>query len=394
MDALGQRARRIRPSLATSTMALASNASGQSTRVGSSAFRRVPPLAPRAGAPALRCSNRVERARRVVFRQKVDSDAARLRGRAAHLARAASSDDATPPAAAEQRAAGWCDEDTSECDASASWDEDPAIDLEMSPAEDGAPDAWWVSLMNEGLDSDPGWTLVAFFICDLGSAMVLFALYTVAQVNVDADFVLAYALAKGPLRAPRLALDAVVAADMTRRWPQLARVRVTSLIDAGTDALARFKRFVDAKVGGRSDAEEGVTGGTAAVETGARESSRSEAKQSAGAKLAAEARSLTDKYGLAYMAAKNIIGPVTMVIFYVALKSGIDVQALLERALGSAATEGGAAAAAGAAAGRVCLSSFTSTALFPWVVLGAGALGPVLGRAARGLKSGELSKAE
>ena len=385
MDALGQRARRIRPSLATSTMALASNASGQSTRVGSSAFRRVPPLAPRAGAPASRCSNRVERARRVVFRQKVDSDAARLRGRAAHLARAASSDDATPPAAAEQRAAGWCDEDTSECDASASWDEDPAIDLEMSPAEDDAPDAWWVSLMNEGLDSDPAWTLAAFFICDLGSAMVLFALYTVAQVNVDADFVLAYALAKGPLRAPRLALDAVVAADMTRRWPQLARVRVTSLIDAGTDALARFKRVW------RSDAEEGA-GGTAdstaqQLKTGA-ESSK---KSGAGAKLAAEARSLTDKYGLAYMAAKNIIGPVTMVIFYVALKSGIDVQALLERVLGSAAMEGGggAAATAGAAAARVCLSSFTSTALFPWVVLGAGALGPVLGRAARGLSKAE-----
>lgn len=338
----------------------------------------------------------MERARHVVFRQKVDSDARRGE-RAAHLARGASSDDATSPAAASiaaAPAAGWCDEDTSECDASASWDEDPAIDLEMSPAEDGAPDAWWVSLMNEGLDSDPGWTLVAFFICDLGSAMVLFALYTVAQVNVDADFVLAYALAKGPLRAPRLALDAVVAADMTRRWPQLARVRVTSLIDAGTDALARFKRFVDAKAGGRSDSEE-EPGGTAAVETGA-ESSQSDAKQSAGAKLAAEARSLTDKYGLAYMAAKNVIGPVTMVIFYVALKSGIDVQALLERVLGSAAMEGGggAAATAGAAAARVCLSSFTSTALFPWVVLGAGALGPVLGRAAKGVKSVALSKAE
>lgn len=375
--------------MATSTMALASNASGPSTRVGSSAFRRVPPLAPRAAAaPASRGSNRVERARRVVFRRKVDSDA-RRRGRAALLARAAaaSSDDATPPASASMAAApsaGWRDEDASERDASASWDEDPAIDLEMSPAEDDAPDAWWVSLMNEGLDTDPGWTLAAFFICDLGSAMVLFALYTVAQVSVDADFVLAYALAKGPLRAPRLALDAVVAADMTRRWPQLARVRVTSLIDAGTDALARFKRVW------RSDAEEGA-GGTAdstaqQLKTGA-ESSK---KSGAGAKLAAEARSLTDKYGLAYMAAKNIIGPVTMVIFYVALKSGVDVQALLERALGSAATSGGggAAATAGAAAGRMCLSSFTSTALFPWVVLGAGALGPVLGRAARGLKSG------
>ena len=375
-------------------MALASNASGPSTRIDSSAFRRVPPLAPRAAAaPAPRGSNRVERARRVnLFRRKVDSDA-RRRGRAAHLARAAaaSSDDATPPAAASMAAApsaGWRDEYASERDASASWDEDPAIDLEMSPAEDDAPDAWWVSLMNEGLDTDPGWTLAAFFMCDLGSAMVLFALYTVAQVSVDADFVLAYALAKGPLRAPRLALDAVVAADMTRRWPQLARVRVTSLIDAGTDALARFKRVW------RSDAEESSAGGTAGSSAGVTHETGAESskKSGAGAKLAAEARSLTDKYGLAYMAAKNIIGPVTMVIFYVALKSGIDVQALLERALGSAVNTsgaGGAAATAGAAAGRVCLSSFTSTALFPWVVLGAGALGPVLGRAARGLSKAE-----
>ena len=56
---------------------------------------------------------------------------------------------------------------------------------------------------------------------------------------------------------------------------------------------------------------------------------------------------------------------------------------------------GGAAAGAGAAAGRVCLSSFTSTALFPWVVLGAGALGPVLGKAARSVaEDTALSKAD
>jgi hypothetical protein len=43
----------------------------------------------------------------------------------------------------------------------------------------------------------------------------------------------------------------------------------------------------------------------------------------------------------------------------------------------------------------VCLSSFTSTALFPWVVLGAGALGPVLGKAARSVaKDTALSKAD
>jgi hypothetical protein len=147
---------------------------------------------------------------------------------------------------------GWCDDGKGGAcdDASASWDDDPVVDLEMrTGGDDDAPDAWWVSLMNEGLDTAPGWTLLAFFICDLGSALVLFAMYTAASVNVDADFVLAYALAKGPLRAPRLALDAIVAADMTRRWPQLARVKVTALIDAGTDALAAFKRFVNEKTG-------------------------------------------------------------------------------------------------------------------------------------------------
>jgi hypothetical protein len=210
------------------------------------------------------------------------------------------------------------------------------VDLEMrTGGDDDAPDAWWVSLMNEGLDTAPGWTLLAFFICDLGSALVLFAMYTAASVNVDADFVLAYALAKGPLRAPRLALDAIVAADMTRRWPQLARVKVTALIDAGTDALAAFKRFVNEKTGRGSP-------GSNAVASSANKNDGNETptKEMPGSKLATEARSLTDKYGLAYMAAKNLIGPVTMVIFYVALKAGVDVQSLLETALGATSSGG------------------------------------------------------
>jgi hypothetical protein len=233
---------------------------------------------------------------------------------------------------------GWCDDGKGAAcdDASASWDDDPVVDLEMrTGGDDDAPDAWWVSLMNEGLDTAPGWTLLAFFICDLGSALVLFAMYTAASVNVDADFVLAYALAKGPLRAPRLALDAIVAADMTRRWPQLARVKVTALIDAGTDALAAFKRFVNEKTG------RGSPGSNAVASSANKNGNETPTKETPGSKLATEARSLTDKYGLAYMAAKNFIGPVTMVIFYVALKAGVDVQSLLETALGASASGGG-----------------------------------------------------
>jgi hypothetical protein len=176
---------------------------------------------------------------------------------------------------------------------------------------------------------------------------------------------------------------------MTRRWPQLARVKVTALIDAGTDALAAFKRFVNEKTG-RGSPESNAVASSANKNDG----NETPTKETPGSKLATEARSLTDKYGLAYMAAKNLIGPVTMVIFYVALKAGVDVQSLLETALGASAS-GGAAAGAGAAAGRVCLSSFTSTALFPWVVLGAGALGPVLGKAARSVaKDTALSEAD
>jgi len=382
---------RIRSRKSHLTMSLASSmASASATRV---AMSNRAALRAASASAASTSTHRVKPLalgdvhRRRVNRRRVSHVPAKAEG-------AEGADTAVPRKEEEPETApdGWCDDGKGGAcdDASASWDDDPVVDLEMrTGGDDDAPDAWWVSLMNEGLDTAPGWTLLAFFICDLGSALVLFAMYTAASVNVDADFVLAYALAKGPLRAPRLALDAIVAADMTRRWPQLARVKVTALIDAGTDALAAFKRFVNDKTGRGSHGSNAV-----ASSANKNDGNETQTKETPGSKLATEARSLTDKYGLAYMAAKNLIGPVTMVIFYVALKAGVDVQSLLETALGASAS-GGAAAGAGAAAGRVCLSSFTSTALFPWVVLGAGALGPVLGKAARSVaKDTALSKAD
>jgi hypothetical protein len=89
---------------------------------------------------------------------------------------------------------------------------------------------------------------------------------------------------------------------------------------------------------------------------------------------------MTDAYGLAYMAAKNIIGPVSIALFYVLLKYGVDVRGAL--AFFGAGPAGSTAAAAGKTAGALALASWVSTLFFPLVVLGAGYIGPKMGRGA------------
>ena len=89
---------------------------------------------------------------------------------------------------------------------------------------------------------------------------------------------------------------------------------------------------------------------------------------------------MTDAYGLAYMTAKNVIGPVSIALFYAALKCGVDVRGALASA--GVNVGAGAAAAAGETAGALALASWVSTVFFPLVVLGAGLIGPKMGRAA------------
>ena len=77
---------------------------------------------------------------------------------------------------------------------------------------------------------------------------------------------------------------------------------------------------------------------------------------------------MADAYGLAYMAAKNVIGPVSIALIYVALRQGLDVQRWLSLLGGGGE---GAVGVAGRTAGRMALASWTSIVFFPAVVLGA-----------------------
>ena len=120
-------------------------------------------------------------------------------------------------------------------------------------------------------------------------------------------------------------------------------------------------------------------GEPSATEDAAAKPPRSSSRATAAAR---EARRLADTYGLALMAAKNFIGPVSIAGIYFALRAGVDVQGWLA----SLEVYGIHLGGAGKAAGLMAAASWTSTLLFPAVVMGAAELGPVIHRAAqRGL---------
>lgn len=237
---------------------------------------------------------------------------------------------------------------------------------------------WWVSMLNASLTQHPGFVLLGFVLVDITSALVLWALIVRLQIPVDGDFALAYALSKS-IRAPRLAFDAVVAGWLSKAFPPLAAVRVGPILDAGIElgaklsevvSLTRRRFFPNGKETRRSKKD-------------ARNDDENESRR---ARAAREAREMTDAYGLAYMAAKNIIGPVSIALFYVLLKYGVDVRGAL--AFFGAGPAGSTAAAAGKTAGALALASWVSTLFFPLVVLGAGYIGPKMGRGAEWVKRG------
>ena len=231
---------------------------------------------------------------------------------------------------------------------------------------------WWVDMLNRSLETHPGFVLIGFVCVDMGSALCLLFLITKMKVAVDADFALAYALSKS-IRAPRLALDAAVAAELARRFPALAAVRVGPILDAGVQLGAELKNTARSALRRFSSKKTLISFSRGA--RGARD-----ARESRSRRAAREAREMTDAYGLAYMTAKNVIGPVSIALFYAALKYGVDLRGALASA--GANVGAGAAAAAGETAGALALASWVSTVFFPLVVLGAGFIGPKMGRAA------------
>ena len=204
--------------------------------------------------------------------------------------------------------------------------------------------------MNAALDAAPLLTLLAFVVFDAGSALCLWGVLEAVGAQVDGTFAAAYALSKS-IRLQRLPLDAASASALAKAWPALAAVRVSRLLDAAGDVSLRVKAaFVNLLPWRRSSQPQQQAAAP---------------KHALLSSAATEAKRLADEYGLAYMAAKNVIGPVSIAAFYALLTSGSDLASRLPW-LAAATTS-----TAGVSAGRLCLASWVSTLFFPLVVLSA-----------------------
>ena len=281
------------------------------------------------------------------------------------------------------------------------------------PPPPAVPLPAWVSSVNSALETSATATLLAFVALDMAGATALLGAICALRVSVGADFMLALAIAKA-LRGPRLALDTSLAALLGRTFPALRAVRLSLLFD---EVAASWAAVASGFSEGRAEA----AGKAASVEASGlppgftpRPGKREAAQLAAGR--------LISEHGLAYMAAKNIVGPASTLTLTLTLTPTPTLTLALALALALALTlalalaltltltltqvgpastllvlaalrSGGRAQAAtaslmrllrvtagpaGALAGQMALAVTLSSALFPLVVLGAAELGPRL----------------
>ncbi len=235
--------------------------------------------------------------------------------------------------------------------------------MSSPPPPPAAPLPPWVAYVNRALESSASSTLLAFVLLDFGSASLILGALCAMRVPVGADFALALAVAKA-LRGPRLALDTSLAALLGRCFPALRAVRLSLLLDEFSESWAGIRRSFKE---GRAEAA-GTSGGFPRGFT-PRPSKRAAASVAA-AKLVSE-------HGLAYMCAKNLVGPAATLLVLAALRSGGRAQAATAWLMRTLRVTAGPA---GAFAGQMALAVTLSSALFPVVVVAAAALGPMMAR--------------
>ena len=178
----------------------------------------------------------------------------------------------------------------------------------------------WVVIINDALEQSASSYAAAYVILDLSLTMALLLLLLALRVPVDADFALAYAIAKGIGKGPRLALDATTAAALARFYPALAAVRVSLLLDAMGRSFRALNPFSWIRVhptkGQSAPSPPNSTASPPPVGP-----SDTPMRAVRVMRAAEEVKRLTDRYGLAYFAAKNLLGPVCVLLVYAGLQA-------------------------------------------------------------------------
>ena len=207
---------------------------------------------------------------------------------------------------------------------------------------------WWVGAVNASVASQPLATLGAYTVLDAGGIAGLFALFSLAAVEVPVELALAYGVSR-LLRRVRMPVDLAAAALLARAAPVLTEVRIM-------DALSR------SAAGAPPPA-------------------------SALGRAMAGAGAVVNRYGLAYLVASRCVGLASVGSLFACLRAGVDVQGALAALDAWAPAPTGladAGAAAGKAAGWWAAAAVTSAPLLPANVLGAALVGRAVERYRRG----------
>ena len=108
------------------------------------------------------------------------------------------------------------------------------------------------------------------------------------------------------------------------------------------------------------------------------------------AKIAETTRRITDEYGLAYLAVKNILGPISIFVIYAAIRAcsrgtgsdsisrASEFVARVALGPGVRSFDGVRLPSVGQAAGCVALASTVSALLFPLIVVASARLAPTI----------------
>ena len=224
----------------------------------------------------------------------------------------------------------------------------------------------WVGMLNQALETSALATLLAYLLIDVFATFTVLGALAVLRVPVAADFAVALALSKA-VRGPRLALDVSVAASLARRMPSLKAVKVTKCLDEFATSLAVLRRSFEQ--GFEQERHAPAASGQAVTPHPATTAPLHADRLAAAARAA---RQLTSDYGLAYMAAKNAIALLSMLLILLCLRSGGPAKAATAALLRMLRVN----AKAGLFAGQLAFAVTLHYALFPLIVLGAARLGP------------------
>jgi hypothetical protein len=227
-------------------------------------------------------------------------------------------------------------------------------------------------MLNASIETYPFELVAAYVALDIASILGVHQALLAAGVEAPADFAVAFALSR-LLRRVRVPVDLAVAGVIAKAFPALTQVQITRVFHRVRHAEAR-------PAGGPSGV---LTTSDAPIATAGL--LNAPADSTVGRVVSAAAR-LIDRYGLAFLVSQRmVVGLASVFTIYGGLRAGVDVQGWL--AAHDLASAGGVAV--GNVAGTWAAAACCAAALFPGVVLGAGALAPRLAALRRALwKSG------